>query len=192
MLRAQQYGGVRFAEVDFTELRFFLFVVLFVAADVTFPYFFHHVPMGGPMFLPIYFFTLVAGYSFGWRVGVTTAVLSVSMSYMLSGMPPLPVLHFVMFKSAMLGISSGLAARYLRLPIFVNVFIAIVAYQLAGSLFEWVLTGSLSVALADVSIGYPGLLLQLIGGAVIINIIGRYGRKIPQGNSGENQGDSVR
>lgn len=40
------------------------------------------------MFLPIYFFTLVAAFRCGWKVGLLTAVLSPVVNCLLFGMPP--------------------------------------------------------------------------------------------------------
>ena len=53
---------------------------LFVIGNIALPQLCHLVPSGGPMLLPIYFFTLVAAYKYGWKVGLLTAVASPQVS----------------------------------------------------------------------------------------------------------------
>ena len=50
---------------------------------------------------------------------------------------------------------------------------AVVAYQAAGTLAEWAMTGSLAAALQDIRIGWPGLIVQVFGGCLIMRLIGR-------------------
>ena len=47
----------------------------------------------------------------------------------------------------------------------------VIAYQVLGSLGEWLITGSLAEALADFRLGIPGMLLQAIGGWLVINTV---------------------
>ena len=44
----------------------------------------------------------------------------------------------------------------------------VLSYQAVGTLGEWLLTGSLQVALQDFRIGIPGMLLQIIGGWLVV------------------------
>ena len=59
--------------LSFSNVKTYLFVFLFVAGNIALPQLCHLVPMGGPTLLPIYFFTLIAAYKFGFRVGLLTA-----------------------------------------------------------------------------------------------------------------------
>ena len=54
------------------ELKTYLFAFLFVAGNIILPQLCHLIPDGGKMFLPIYFFTLVASYKYGVKVGLMT------------------------------------------------------------------------------------------------------------------------
>jgi hypothetical protein len=75
------------------EARFYLYTSLLIAGNIAFPALCHMVPNGGPMLLPIYFFTLIAGYRFGLAAGLATAILSPLANHVLTGMPPLSMLH---------------------------------------------------------------------------------------------------
>ncbi|MDE5750851.1 MAG: ECF transporter S component, partial [Duncaniella sp.] len=52
----------------------YLLASAFVLGNILLPRMVHFLPMGGPTWLPIYFFTLVGAYIFGWRVGLLTAI----------------------------------------------------------------------------------------------------------------------
>ena len=67
---------IRIYNYGLNELKTYLFVFLFVAGNIILPQLCHLIPDGGKMFLPIYFFTLIASYKYGVKVGLMTAVLS--------------------------------------------------------------------------------------------------------------------
>jgi hypothetical protein len=164
-------AGVNFEEVSAGQLKFYWITAIFAVANVALPALLHLFPMGGMMFLPIYFFTLVAGYKFGWKVGATTAIASALVSFSLTGMPPLPVLPFVIFKGFLLGLSAGVVAKISRWPLLLNLVMVVFLYQLGGSIFEWFVLQDMKRVLSDITIGYIGLALQVFGGAVVISAL---------------------
>lgn len=171
------YRGASFEEVNIGQMRFYWLIAIFTIANVVLPILLHQLPMGGRMFLPIYFFTLVAGYRFGWKVGATTAISSAVISFLLTGMPPLVVLPFVLFKGFFLGVSAGIVARVSKLPLLLNLILIVVSYQLIGSIFEWLILRDMKLVLSDITVGYIGLLIQIFGGAFVINTINPLWRK---------------
>ena len=78
--------------LSFGNAKTYLFAFLFVAGNIILPQLCHLIPMGGPTLLPIYFFTLVAAYKFGLRVGLLTALLSPLLNHLLFAMPAAAVL----------------------------------------------------------------------------------------------------
>ena len=86
----------------------------------------------------------------------------------LFGMPAPAVLPAILLKSVLLAVGAGLvAARFQKvtLPLLLAV---VLFYQLAGTLGEWALSGSLFTALQDFRIGILGMLLQVVGGYWVI------------------------
>ena len=77
------------------NVRTYLFAVLFVGGNMLLPQLCHLMPDGGKIFLPIYFFTLIASYKLGLKVGILTAVLSPLCNHLLFGMPPAEVNGFL-------------------------------------------------------------------------------------------------
>lgn len=62
--------------LEYNNARTYGFSALFIAGNILLPQLCHTIHLGGPMLLPIYFFTLIGAYKYGWRVGLLTAVLS--------------------------------------------------------------------------------------------------------------------
>ena len=145
------------------ELKTYLFVFLFVVGNILLPQLCHLIPNGGRIFLPIYFFTLIASYKYGVKVGLMTAVLSPVINSILFGMPALAVLPAILIKSVVLALAASLVANKTHKVSIVNLLIVILAYQCVGTLAEWAITSSFYLAVQDFRIGVPGMLLQLFG-----------------------------
>ncbi len=67
---------VKLYSLEYNQLRTYWAVTLFVAGNMILPQLCHLVPQGGIRWLPIYFFTLVGAYKYGWKVGLLTALVS--------------------------------------------------------------------------------------------------------------------
>ena len=82
-----QTTSVKLYSLEYSEAKTYLAAALFLAGNIVLPQLFHTIRLGGPTWLPIYFFTLVGAYKYGWRVGLLTAVLSPLVNSALFGMP---------------------------------------------------------------------------------------------------------
>lgn len=147
--------------------------VLAIVAAVALPQLFHVIgAVSGqgtalgvaflPMHLPIIFVGLIAGPAVGAIAGVAAPLTS----FMLSGMPGLVMLPFMMIELCAYGLIAGLL-RYVKLPSLVKVVLA----QFAGRV---VLTVATAIAVfafgsgnsiaatwtSDLAAGLPGLALQ--------------------------------
>lgn len=152
------------------ELKTYLFVLLFVAGNIILPQLCHLIPDGGKMFLPIYFFTLVASYKYGVKVGLMTAVLSPIINSLLFGMPVIALLPAILTKSVVLALAASFVANRTHKISIVNLLIVILTYQCVGTLAEWAMTSSFYVAIQDFRLGIPGMILQLFGTYFLLNI----------------------
>ena len=123
--------------LSFSNVKTYLFAFLFVAGNIALPQLCHLVPMGGPTLLPIYFFTLIAAYKFGFRVGLLTALLSPVINHLLFGMPAAAALPVLLIKSGLLAGAAAFAARYTKKISLVALLGVILAYQVIGTAFEW-------------------------------------------------------
>ena len=159
--------------LNYSNVKTYLFAVLFVVGNVALPQLCHLVPMGGPTLLPIYFFTLIAAYKYGFRVGLLTAVLSPVINHLLFGMPPVAVLPAILVKSGLLAGTAALAARYTKTVSLLAILIAVLSYQIIGTAFEWVYVGNFFAAAQDFRIGIPGMLIQWFGGYALLKAIAK-------------------
>lgn len=152
------------------ELKTYLFVLLFVAGNIILPQLCHLIPDGGKMFLPIYFFTLVASYKYGVKVGLMTAVLSPIINSLLFGMPAFALLPAILTKSVVLALAASFVANKTHKISIVNLLIVVLTYQCVGTLAEWAMTSSFYVAIQDFRLGIPGMVLQLFGTYFLVTI----------------------
>lgn len=168
----------RFRQVDLavSNVKTYVFGALFVLGNIVLPQVCHLIPDGGKIFLPIYFFTLIASYKFGLKVGLLTAILSPLCNHLLFGMPPAGMLPVLLVKSSLLALAGAwVAARTQKLSLL-HVAVVVLAYQITGGLAEWAITGSLAAALQDFRLGYPGMLLQVVLGWALLKWLAAYER----------------
>jgi len=171
MTISTQFNPLRLSLIN---SRTYLFALIFVAGNLLMPQLVHTVPKGGLIFLPIYFFTLIAGYKFGFKVGLLTALLSPLVNHFLFGMPPAAVLPIILIKSVLLAfMASAVANKYRKVSIF-HLLLVVLGYQVIGSLIEWAITQSFASAIQDFTIGVPGMLIQIVGGWIILKMLANY------------------
>lgn len=151
------------------EMRTYMLALLFVVGNIALPQLCHLFPQGGLILLPIYFFTLIAAYKFGFRVGLLTAVLSPLVNSALFGMPPAAALPIIMIKGVLLALAAAWIANRSKGASLLALLAVVLGYQLVGGLIEWAMTGSLASALQDWKLGWPGMLLQAVGGWLVLN-----------------------
>ncbi|MDD4801245.1 MAG: ECF transporter S component [Proteiniphilum sp.] len=149
----------------------YFFAALFITGNLLFPQLAHIIPQGGCIFLPIYFFTLIAAYKYGIHVGILTALLSPLTNNLLFSMPPASVLPAIMVKSVILAIAAAMAAKHFKKVSILALLLSILTYQVIGTGFEWAITQNLHTALQDFRIGLPGMLIQLIGGYYLLKAL---------------------
>lgn len=164
---------VKLYSLSFAQYKTYLFAALFVLGNIVLPQLCHLVPFGGQMLLPIYFFTLIAAYKYGLKVGLLTAVLSPLVNSLLFGMPTLAVLPILLIKSTLLATFAALAANYFKKISLIGIALAVVAYQVIGLGFEWAIVKDFFVAAQDFRLGLPGMLLQVAGGYAVLRSIAK-------------------
>ena len=164
-----QTESVKLYSLRYGEARTYIAAALFVIGNIALPQLCHLVPDGGRMLLPIYFFTLVAAYKYGWRAGLLTAVASPVANSLLFGMPMAAALPAIVLKSVLLAVTAGAVAAHFRKASLWMLALAVLGYQIAGTLGEWAIVGDLYAAAQDFRMGIPGMLLQIIGGWAVIN-----------------------
>lgn len=165
--------SVKLYSFSYKEVKTYLFALLFVAGNIILPQICHLIPGGGLTWLPIYFFTLIAAYKYGLRVGLLTAILSPLINSALFGMPPVAVLPAILVKSTLLAGAAAYAAHRFGKVSLLAIAGAVLTYQIVGTLIEWAFVQNFAVAIQDFRIGVPGMLVQLFGGYAILRAIAK-------------------
>ena len=162
---------VRLYTLNYDEAKTYMWATIFVACNLVLPQVFHLIPQGGIIFSPLSFVILVGAYKFGWKTGLLAALASPFVNHLLTGMPATEVLPVMTMKLAVLSIVAGLTAQHFKtisLPILIGVILVTKAIEALG---EFVLTGGITATVADFTIGWPGMLLQIIGGYLVIKYL---------------------
>ena len=153
------------------EAKSYLVAMAFIVGNILLPQLCHLMPQGGLIWLPIYFFTLVGAYKYGWQVGLFTAVASPIVNSLLFGMPGAAMVPIILIKSILLAVAAGLMAHYTKRVSLLSILAVVMIYQVLGGMAEWAMTGSLSAALQDFQLGLPGIIFQIIVGYLVIRYL---------------------
>jgi hypothetical protein len=161
--------------------RLYLACVAMILGNLALPYAFHQIPAGGRMFMPILFFTLVAGWRFGLNAALLTAVASPLASHFLTGMPGTAMLTPILLQSALLGVLAALAGRLNRTTSFALLALVVLANQALNLLPTLILNGAPTI-LPALRAHYPAMALQLFAGFAVLKGLERF---LPLGNGRE-------
>ncbi len=159
---------VKLYALPYSSIKTYLLALLFVAGNIILPQTCHLFALGGKIWLPIYFFTLVGAYKYGWKMGLLTAVASPLVNSAFFGMPATALLPAILLKSTILAVAAGWMAQRTRSVTLLSLLLVVLAYQVLGTLGEWAITGSLAAALQDFCLGLPGMLAQVVGGYLVL------------------------
>ena len=161
--------------LKYTDIRSYIFTVVFVALNVAMPWVFHQFHLAGPTFLPMHIFVFVAGLLFGWRGGLMVGLLTPLASYAVSGMPGLPVLPQIVAELSAYGLVAGVLREKLNLRVIWSLLGAMAAGRVAlllGVLVIYLVAGKVYSPLgleaspffavwSVIKQGMPGIVIQL-------------------------------
>ena len=159
---------VRLYTLNYDEAKTYMWAAIFVACNLVLPQVFHLIPQGGIIFSPLSLVLLFGAYKFGWKTGLLAALLSPTVNHLITGMPMMDVLPVMTVKLAVLALVAGLAAQHFKtvsLPLLLGVVLVSKAIEALG---ELALTGGIAATIADFTIGWPGLILQIVGAWLIL------------------------
>jgi hypothetical protein len=147
-----------------------------VVLNILLPLIVHQITINGvigwKIFLPIYFFVLIAGFQYWIRVALVTAIVSPLLSHFLIGMPVSAMLWIVLIKTILLAVfSSYIAVKVKKLNIW-HIFLAVASYQIVGTIIEYFLTPN--SFLGDFQIGYPWIILQILLGFLLLIFLNKF------------------
>lgn len=148
-------------QLTLTQPQTYLKSALFIAANIALPHLFHLIPGGGVMFLPIYFFTLIAAMRYGWQMALLTAVMSPLAGNALFGAPASHMLADMVLKGCMLSAVASLAAARFGKALWVCAASVVAAWTIVA-VAELPFMGA-AYAFQDFVTGVPGMVMMALG-----------------------------
>lgn len=165
-----QTTSIKLYTMGYNEAKTYLVAAMFIVGNIALPQLCHLMPQGGMIWLPIYFFTLIGAYKYGWKVGLLTAIASPILNHLMFGMPAAAVLTPILVKSTLLALAAGYTASRTH-KVSILLMAAVVAfYQIVGGMAEWAIA-DFSAAMQDFKLGLPGMALQIVGGYLFIKYL---------------------
>jgi riboflavin transporter FmnP len=157
--------------LTYDEAKTYLWAAIFVACNLVLPQVFHLIPQGGFIFAPLSLVILAGAYKLGWRVGLIAALASPLVNHLLTGMPAWNILPVMTIKLAVLALIAGFTAQHFKKVTFTLLIGVALVSMLIGGLGELVLTGGIEATIQDFTIGWPGILLQVIGAYLVCKYV---------------------
>ena len=164
-------ANVRLYALNYDEAKTYLWATVFVACNLVLPQVFHLIPQGGVIFSPLSLVILVGAYKFGWKTGLLAALASPLVNHAITGLPAWEAMPVMTLKLAVLAMVAGLAAQRFKTVNLLLLTGVILVSKAIGCLGEFILTGGIAATIADFTIGWPGLLLQVFGAWLILKYV---------------------
>ncbi len=172
--------------LKYTDIRSYVFVVVFIMLAVLVPWVFHQFRLAGPTFLPMHIFVLIAGLMFGWRAGLIVGLLTPLVSHFTSGMPILSVLPQITVELSAYGLIAGILREKFNLREIWALLGAIIGGRmvlLLAILTIYLITGESYSPLglesnpflafwSVIKQGWPGIIIQLVSIPAIVWLAG--------------------
>ena len=162
--------NVKLYTLHYSEAQTSLWAAAFIVANTLLPQLFHLIPQGGIIFAPLSFVILTGSYKFGWKTGLLAALLSPVVNNLIWGSPLWDVIPVMAITLAVLAFAAGLTAQYFKKVDLMLLIGIVLMTELLGGIAEWTLTGGIAATMADFTIGWPGLLLQVFGTYMILQM----------------------
>ena len=167
------HAGTIQEQLSWRQARLYLATGAMVIGNGVLPALVHGIPNGGRMLLPIFFFTLIAGWRFGLNAALLTAVLSPLANHALTGMPSTAMLAGIIWQSAALGLIAALVASRSPKTTLPLLALVVALHQVLLALPVLAQAGFQACA-AAFQMRIPGLLLQILGGFLTLRLLERW------------------
>jgi len=172
----------------YTDIRSYVFTLVFVSLAVSVPWVFHQFHLAGPTFLPMHIFVLIAGLAFGWRAGLIVGLFTPLASYAVSGMPVLRILPQIVVELSAYGLVAGILREKFNLRVVWSLVGAMIGGRLALCLTVLIIylvagesysplgleANPFIVVWSVMKQGWPGIVIQLASIPMIIWLVGKF------------------
>ncbi len=152
---------------------------LLIAVGVLVPFLFHQVGIAGKIFLPLHFTVLLTGFLLGPWAGIWVGVLSPTLSFLLTGMPPFPLVLAMVPELATYGFVSGWLYKK-GVGVLPSLLVAMAAGRIVLGGAMWGLARILGFSISPLAFvagavvtGLPGIVVQIVGIPLLLGRLGK-------------------
>ena len=157
---------------------------IFLAIGIIMPHLFHFAgQQAGTMFLPLFWGVVLAALMLPMKYTLCISIVLPILSNLLSGMPPIPMLYFMLIELVVYGVVLNLFSKKMSpfLAVAVSLLISRTVYCLAvvcaAELFHLPAPyAGLSVLLGNIALSIPGIALQIVVAPLIYKLYLRVDR----------------
>ncbi len=152
---------------------------ILIAVGIVLPMAFHAVGIAGPVFLPMHFPVLMAGYLLSPMLALFVGVLTPTLSSFMTGMPPAyPILPIMIIELGLYGLTVALIRNKTDLNTYFLLIISMVVGRIGAGLTVFILVAGFGLKMnpviyiqAAIVNGLPGIAIQLIMIPAIVKAI---------------------
>lgn len=166
----------------FRDAHFLAYTALLIAVGVLLPVIFHQLGIAGKVFLPMHFPVILGGLLFGPLCGLLVGLFSPVFGFLLTGMPPFPLVLAMVPELMTYGMVSGWLHGRLKVTVWIALPAAIVSGRVVLGLAWWAMFHILDLPVPPVVFvmgglvtGLPGIVGQLVLIPLLVRGIKRAG-----------------
>ncbi|MGM9973793.1 MAG: ECF transporter S component [Clostridiaceae bacterium] len=154
---------------------------LFIALGLVLPQIFHLFGGTGPIFLPMHIPVLLAGFFIGAYPAALVGLLTVILSSVLTGMPAIPVVYFMIAEVTAYGFLSGFFYKKMKLNVYTALLLAMILGRVILGATVYILQPLLALKLSPsvymsnaLISGIPGIIIQIVFIPAIVFALERF------------------
>lgn len=145
-------------------------VGVMVLGNVLLPMAVHSIPGAGRLLMPIFFFTMVAGWRYGVLAAVLTALLSPLASHLATGMPAASKLVPIIGNSILVGGLAHAAAHVAPRQVFGSLSMVVISHRLL-MLIPTMQAKGLAAGSHILVESWPGVALHVLAGYAVLQLL---------------------
>lgn len=141
---------------------------MFIALGLLIPQVFHMFGGSGSIFLPMHIPVLLAGFFLGTTSGTLVGAVTPILSSLMTGMPPVPIVYFMIVELAAYGLFAGFFYKQRRMNAHVSLILAMICGRLALAAAVFVLVSVMNLKIVPlvyltgaISKGLIGMVIQI-------------------------------
>ena len=139
---------------------------------------FHMTGINGSIFSPMHLPVLLAGFIVGPFLGFLVGLLAPLLSFLINGMPQIPMLFIMMAELSVYGLLTGFFYKYLRVTILPSLVFSMIIGRLVGGVFSYLLAalfgfekfGFITFLQGAIITAWPAIVIQIILVPILVKV----------------------